>query len=155
MPVLVTQASDPTRRFTEFIPRKGWAPLLFAWLFITMAPTCQSWLALRHFDPISRYGEISIVHPFQPLANAPPYQAIGNPVALNKSEVQMSDEAKRYALDKAVEHNSSLPDPGIRRRWTAAILTAYEPFHRRHFLSSWVTGIATSPGYFALLRLLR
>jgi len=97
----------------------------------------------------------STVVSFGLLASAPPYKAIGNPGALNKSEVQMSDEAKRYALDVAVECNSSLPDPAICRRWTAAILTAYEPFHRRHFPGSCVTGIATSRSYFALLRFLR
>jgi hypothetical protein len=51
-----------------------------------------------HFVILMRYlfmNKVSTVVPFQPLASAPPYQAIGNPGALNKSEVQMSDEAKR------------------------------------------------------------
>jgi len=54
----------------------------------------------------------------------------------------MSNEAKRCAIDAAVEHNSSLPEPGNFRRWIAAILTAYEPVYRRYFLGPCVTGMA-------------
>jgi hypothetical protein len=64
----------------------------------------------------------------------------------------MSDEAKRDAIDAAVERNSLLLEPGNFRRWLAAILTAYEPFHRPCFLGPCVTGMAASRGYFALLR---
>ena len=103
-------------------------PLLFAWLFITRRPPANiGW----HFGILTRYlvmGKVSIVDSFQPLASAPPYQVIGNSGALNKSEVQMSDEAKRCALEAVVECNSLLPDPGNFRRWTAAILTATNHF---------------------------
>ena len=67
--------------------------------------------------------------------------------------VQMSNEAKRCAIDAAVEPNSSLPEPGTFQRWIAAILTAYEPVYRRYFLGPCVTGMAASRGYYALLRL--
>ena len=63
----------------------------------------------------------------------------------------MSVEAKRCALDAAVERNSSLPEPGDFRRWVAVILTAYDLFHRRYFCGSYVTSMATSRGYRALL----
>ena len=54
----------------------------------------------------------------------------------------MSNEAKRCAIDAAVERNSSLPEPGDFRRWIAAILTAYESVYRRYFLGPCVTGMA-------------
>jgi len=65
----------------------------------------------------------------------------------------MLDEAKRCALDAAVER--SLLEPGNVRRWLAAILTAYEPFHRRYFSSNCVAGMAASRGYPAVLRFWR
>ena len=67
----------------------------------------------------------------------------------------MSNEAKRCAIDAAVERNSSLPEPGDFRRWIAAILTAYESVYRRYFLGPCVTGMTASRGYFALFRFWR
>ncbi len=66
----------------------------------------------------------------------------------------MSNEAKRCAIDAAVERKSSLPEPGDFRRWIAVILPAYEPVYRRYFLGPCVTGMA-SRGYFALFRFWR
>lgn len=67
----------------------------------------------------------------------------------------MSNEAKRCALDAAVERNSSLPEPGGFRRWISTILTVYEQVYRRTFLGPCVTGLTTSRVYFALLRFWR
>ena len=67
----------------------------------------------------------------------------------------MSDEAKRNAMDAAVERNSSLPELGTFRRWIAAIVAGYELFHRRYFCGSCVTGMATSEAYLALRRFWR
>ena len=73
----------------------------------------------------------------------------------NKYECNCHVKAKRYAVDAAVECNSSLPEPGNFRRWMAAILTGYGVFHRRYLCGSCVTGMATSRGYLALLRFWR
>jgi hypothetical protein len=67
----------------------------------------------------------------------------------------MSGEAKRYELDAAVKGSNLLPEPKNSQRWMAAIMKGCELFHRRYFCGPWVTGMATSRGYLALLRFWR
>jgi hypothetical protein len=81
-----SQASGTTSDSTEFIPRNGWAQLLFAWLFIARAPTCQSSLALWRSGTGSRHRPDPTLGLISTTWSAPCYSVFGSSGAPNQYE---------------------------------------------------------------------
>lgn len=149
MPV-VAQASDPTS--IGFIPRKGWGAV-----FIPRGssyyrrPICQP-AGILAFQMVFRRGQDCLIAHLSVTCNC---AAPACDWQFRCSQEIVPYEAKRCALDTAVERNCSTPQPGNFRRWVAGIVTVYELLHRRYFCGLCVTGMATSRAYLALLRFRR